>query len=65
LGTILLRQGKIQAGITELELALANVLNPLPVHEKLGWAYRQLGKLEIAESHERISVQQRSRTSLK
>lgn len=59
LGTILLKQNRVEDAVTELELALASVNDPLPVHQKLGSAYRILGQSEIAERHERIATEQR------
>lgn len=65
LGTILLQQGSVQSAVIEFERALASVQNPTPIHEKLGWAYRKLGKPEIAEGHERLSTQRPSSGSVK
>lgn len=65
LGTILLEQGSVQSAVSELERALANVQNPNPIHEKLGVAYRKLGKPEIAVGHERMATKSQSSGSVK
>jgi hypothetical protein len=55
----------VQSAVSELERALANVQNPRPIHEKLGVAYRKLGKPEIAVGHERMATQTQSSGSVK
>jgi tetratricopeptide (TPR) repeat protein len=63
LGSILLKQHRVEEAVTELERALTNVIDPLPVHQKLAAAYRMLGQSEIADRHERVATEQRLNAS--
>jgi tetratricopeptide (TPR) repeat protein len=52
-GQILLRQGRAEEALLDLEFALPQLADPRPTHTALAKAYAQLGLKELAAEHQR------------
>jgi len=54
--TILMKQGKDDVAIIEFERALPGMTDRTTIHQSLAALYRKIGRVTIAEEHERLAV---------
>lgn len=54
-GTILVKLGRWQEGVKDLEFALPKLRIKGPTHASLALAYRNLGMSQLAEEHDRLA----------
>ena len=54
-GLVLLRQGKAEAAVEDLDFAVRNLPDPTASHRALSEAYTKLGRAELAAEHARLA----------
>ena len=49
--TVLMKQGKHEQAVVEFEKTLPTIKNKKPIHEKLAFLYREIGRNDLAQRH--------------
>lgn len=56
-GMVYQKLGRLKESLTDLEVALTGVVDPIPVHGRLAEVYDQLGRPEMSAQHRQIAAE--------